>query len=92
MGRVGVEIHATTPHILQFYNLVGDRAIARIQSKSKPHLMRARVLGTPENKDIKSDIRTSSVTWLNERGTGDPSLQYAYIYEFMFCAVRRISI
>ncbi|OXA42907.1 Prolyl 4-hydroxylase subunit alpha-3, partial [Folsomia candida] len=76
LSPVGVEVHSIKPRILQFYDIVRNTTIHHILTRNAATLSRGRVLGSPEDRDVKSDVRTSQVTWLYDEAT-DEKVKYA---------------
>ncbi|CAG7786992.1 unnamed protein product [Allacma fusca] len=61
-----VEMHHRNPPVLQIYEVLPDWMISRILAKASPSMVRSKVQGTLENKEIASAVRTSTTTWLPE--------------------------
>ncbi|XP_035715159.1 prolyl 4-hydroxylase subunit alpha-2 isoform X1 [Folsomia candida] len=71
LSPVGVEVHSIKPKILQFYDIVRNTTIHHILTRNAATLSRGRVLGSPDDRDVKSDVRTSQVTWLYDEPTDE---------------------
>jgi len=61
-----MEVHSVSPPVVQVYDLMSDKTTAEVTSLASPSLLRARILGTPDNPNQKSKLRTSAVTWIHE--------------------------